>query len=64
VPYDLTAGTLLRLALRLKAVSRQDGFEIGFMPGPPAVQRLVRTDVHDRLRALRPRVIGRLAVES
>ena len=32
--------TGVRLALKLEAASRQDGFEIGFVPGPPAVQRV------------------------
>ena len=32
--------TGVRLALKLEAVSRQDGFEIGPVPGPPAVQRV------------------------
>jgi anti-anti-sigma factor len=32
--------TGLRLALRWDAAARADGFEIGFLPGPPAVQRV------------------------
>ena len=32
--------TGVRLALRLEAESRQDGFEIGFLPGAPVVQRV------------------------
>ena len=34
---DLTG---LRLALKWHAAAQQDGFEIGFAPGPPAVQRV------------------------
>jgi anti-sigma B factor antagonist len=30
----------LHLALRWHAAAQQDGFEIGFTPGPPAVQRV------------------------
>jgi anti-sigma B factor antagonist len=30
----------LRLALKWHAAAQQDGFEIGFAPGPPAVQRV------------------------
>jgi anti-sigma B factor antagonist len=32
--------TGLRLALRWHAAAQADGFEIGFAPGPPAVQRV------------------------
>ncbi len=32
--------TGLRLALKWEAAARQDGFEIAFVPGPPAVQRV------------------------
>jgi anti-sigma B factor antagonist len=32
--------TGLRLALSWHAAAQQDGFEIGFVPGPPAVQRV------------------------
>jgi anti-anti-sigma factor len=32
--------TGLHLALKWHAAARQDGFEIGFAPGPPVVQRL------------------------
>jgi anti-sigma B factor antagonist len=32
--------TGLRLALKWHAAASQDGFEIGFAPGPPAVQRV------------------------
>ena len=42
--------TGLRLALRWQAVARHDGFEIGFAPGPPAVQRVFElTGVTDRV---------------
>ena len=32
--------TGLRLALRWHAAAQQDGFDIGFAPGPPVVQRV------------------------
>jgi hypothetical protein len=32
--------TGLRLALRWDAAARADGFEIGFLPGSPAIQRV------------------------
>ena len=32
--------TGLKLALKWHAAAQQDGFEIGFTPGPPAVQRV------------------------
>ena len=32
--------TGLRLALKWHAAAQEDGFEIGFAPGPPAVQRV------------------------
>jgi anti-sigma B factor antagonist len=32
--------TGLKLALEWHAAAQQDGFEIGFAPGPPAVQRV------------------------
>jgi anti-sigma B factor antagonist len=46
--------TGLRLALKLDAASRQDGFEIGFVPGPPAVQRVFEvTGTTDVVRFVR-----------
>lgn len=41
--------TGLNLALKWHSAAQQDGFEIGFVPGPPAVQRvfeLTRTSDH------------------
>ena len=41
--------TGLRLVLQLQAAARQDGFDIGFRPGPPNVQRvfeMTRTTDH------------------
>jgi anti-sigma B factor antagonist len=32
--------TGLQLALRWRAAAQQDGFEVGFAPGPPVVQRV------------------------
>jgi anti-sigma B factor antagonist len=32
--------TGLKLALKWRAAAQQDGFEIGFVPGTPAVQRV------------------------
>jgi anti-anti-sigma factor len=46
--------TGLRLALKWEAASRQDGFEIGFLPGPPAVQRVFEiTGMTDRVPFIR-----------
>ena len=47
--------TGLRLALNWDAAAPRDGFEIGFVPGPPAIQRVFEitgtTDVVPFLRA-------------
>ena len=32
--------TGLKLALKWHSAAQQDGFEIGFAPGPPAIQRV------------------------
>ena len=46
--------TGLRLALRWHAAAQQDGFEIGFVPGPPAVQRVFElTRVSEHLPFIR-----------
>jgi anti-anti-sigma factor len=37
---DFMDSTGLRLILRWDAEARQDGFSIGLVPGPPAVQRV------------------------
>jgi anti-sigma B factor antagonist len=43
--------TGMRLALKWQAAARQDGFEIGFVPGPPAVQRVFElTRMTDEVR--------------
>jgi anti-sigma B factor antagonist len=43
--------TGLRLALKWQSAARQDGFDIGFMPGPPSVQRVFElTGVTDEVR--------------
>ena len=46
--------TGLNLALRWHAAAQQDGFEIGFAPGPPAVQRVFElTGVSEHLPFIR-----------
>jgi anti-sigma B factor antagonist len=46
--------TGLRLALKWDADARQDGFEIAFVPGPPAVQRVFElTGMSDRVTFIR-----------
>ena len=42
--------TGLRLALKWQAAAQEDGFQIGFTPGPPAVQRVFElTGMADRV---------------
>ena len=46
--------TGLHLALRWHAAAQQDGFEVGFTPGPPAVQRVFElAGVSDHLPFIR-----------
>jgi anti-sigma B factor antagonist len=46
--------TGLRLALSWHAAAQQDGFEIGFLPGPPAVQRVFEvTGMSERIPFIR-----------
>ena len=46
--------TGLRLALKWDAAARQDGFEIYFIPGPPAVQRVFElTGMSERVPFIR-----------
>jgi anti-anti-sigma factor len=46
--------TGLRLALEWHAAARQDGFEISFVPGEPAVRRVFEiTGTSGRLRLIR-----------
>jgi anti-sigma B factor antagonist len=47
--------TGLRLALRWHAAAQQDGFEIGFVPGPPPVQRVFEvTGMSEHVPFIRP----------
>ena len=47
--------TGVHLALKWHAAAQQDGFEIGFAPGPPAVQRVFElTGVSEHLQFIRP----------
>jgi anti-sigma B factor antagonist len=47
--------TGLRLALKWHHAAQQDGFEIGFAPGPPAVQRVFElTGTSEHVPFIRP----------
>jgi anti-sigma B factor antagonist len=51
--------TGLELALEWDAAARQDGFEISFVPGEPAVQRVFEiTGTSRQLRSVRPDSAG------